>query len=248
MSNTLLVMKYALKNQVRMLAATLISVMVIMICVVGPIVLLSQLMIAPEMEKAVPDRAVLENAVGGMLFFASFITIGIYSSVFTYGSLVKEKSRGNIQALLTTSVRPGELLTGKSLAIFIPGFFFAIVMVVASFFIINLMYFAGKVGFIVNPWMIISSFLAIPVLYLSVTFFVHIIGLIGKPGTANIIAQIFLPVMVNLMAQLGFRTSLGTASWLFMTILLAVAAVIGVCALVLKNRLTTEKIILSIQG
>lgn len=248
MSNILLVMKYALKNQLRMTATTLISVMVIMICVAGTIVLITYLLIGPEMEKTVPNRAVLETGMGAVLFLAGFITIGIYSSVFTYQSLVREKARGNIQALLATPVRPRELLAGKVLAVSVPGFLFTVVMVVAAFFIINIVYFTGEVGFVVNHWMIISTIIAVPLLYLSVTFFVHVIGLAGKPGTANVIGQIFLPLMANVMIQLGTRTSLGTASWLFMVILFALAAVIGTSVYFLRNKVATETIMLSIQG
>ncbi len=247
MSNSLLVMKYALKNQLRMTAATLISIMVIMICVAGTAVLMCYLLIGPEMEKTIPDRAVLETGMGGVLFLASFITVGVYSNVFTYQSLVREKARGNIQAILATPVRPGEFLAGKTLAVSVPGFVFTIIMTVVVFFIVSSVYFT-EVGFIVNPWMIISNIVAIPVLYLVVTLFVYVIGLAGKPGTANIIGQIFLPVMANVMIQLGIRTSLGTASWLFMVILFAVAILTGTAVYFLRRRITTETIMLSMQG
>jgi ABC-type Na+ efflux pump permease subunit len=248
MNNSLLVMKYALKNQLRLTSATLISVMVIMICAAGTIVLMCYLMIGPEMGKTVPDRAVLETGMGGVLFLAGFITIGVYSSVFTYQSLVREKARGNIPALLATPVRPFELLAGKTLAVFVPGFALTVVMVIAAFFIVNLVYYTDDLGFIVNPWMIISNIVAVPVLYLAVTLFVYVIGLAGKPGTANIIGQIFLPVMANVMIQLGIRTSLGTASWLFMVILFAAAVLIGSAVYFLRGRMVTETIMLSMQG
>lgn len=248
MSNILLVMKYALKNQLRMTATTLISVMGVLICVAGTIVLISYLMINPEMEKTVSDRTILETGMGAVLFLASFITIGVYSNVFTYQSLVREKARGNIQALLATPVQPDELLSGKALAVFIPGFVFTVVMVVVAFFIINTVYFIDEVGFVVNPWMVISNIIAVPILYLVMTLFVYVIGLAGKPGTANIISQIFLPVMANVMLQLGIRTSLGTASWLFMVILFGVATVIVISVFLMKKKLTTETIMLSIQG
>jgi ABC-type Na+ efflux pump permease subunit len=80
------------------------------------------------MEKAAPDMSVLQNAMGVTLFCASFISIGIYSSVFSYQSLVREKARGNIQALLATPVSPREMWMGKSLAVFIPGLIFTVVM------------------------------------------------------------------------------------------------------------------------
>jgi ABC-type Na+ efflux pump permease subunit len=248
MSNTLLVMKFAVKNQLRMTATTVITLTIIFICVVGTIAILATLILTPEMEKEVPDISVLENALGITLFCASFISIGVYTSVFSYQSLVREKARGNIQALLATPVSPREMWLGKSLAVFIPGLIFTIIMTLATFLVLNIIYFSDDTGFVFTPWMFLSNLIAVPILYLAVTMFVHIIGLVGKPVTANVIGQIFLPVMANIMIQLAVRSSLGAGSWLFAVILMGTAAVIAVGMFPAYRNMTTERIILSLQG
>jgi ABC-2 type transport system permease protein len=246
MSNVALVMKFALKNQLRMTATTVITLMIILVCAAGTIAILAALILNPEMEKANPDMSVLENAMGITLFCASFLTIGIYSSVFSYQSLVREKARGNIQALLATPVSPQEMWLGKSLAVFIPGLIFTVILTIAAFLTLNLIYFTGDTGFVFTAWMFISNLLAVPLLYLAVTMFVHIVGLVGKPVTANVIGQIFLPLMANVMIQLAVRTSLGAESWLFAVILLGATAAVAIGTLPIYRNLKSETIILSI--
>jgi ABC-2 type transport system permease protein len=246
MNNIALVMNFSMKNQLRMAATTFITLTIILICVAGTIAILAALILNPEMEKASPDMSVLENAMGITLFCASFISIGIYSSVFSYQSLVREKARGNIQALLATPVSPQEMWLGKSLAVFIPGLIFTVIMTLAAFLVLNIIYFTGDTGFVFTPWMFVSNFIAVPLLYFAVTIFVHVIGLVGKPVTANVIGQIFLPVMANVMIQLAVRTSLGAESWLFAVILLGTTAVIVIGMLPMYRNLTTERIILSL--
>ena len=246
MNKTALVMKFAVKNQLRMAAATVITLTIMLICVAGTITILAALIINPEMEKAAPDMSVLKNAMGVTLFCASFISVGIYTSVFSYQSLVREKAGGNIQALLATPVSPRELWLGKSLAVFLPGLIFTIILTIAAFLILNIIYFTGDTGFVFTAWMFISNLLAVPLLYLAVTMFVHIVGLVGKPVTANVIGQIFLPVTANIMIQLAVRTSLGADSWLFAVILLGTTAVIAAGMIPMYSNLKSEAIMLSI--
>ncbi len=246
MNKTSLVMKFAVKNQLRMTATTVITLAIIFICVAGTIAILAALILNPEMEKTAPDMSVVQNAMGVTLFCASFISIGIYTSVFSYQSLVREKARGNIQALLATPVSPHEMWLGKSLAVFLPGLVFTIILTIAAFLVLNLIYFTGDTGFVFTFWMFISNLLAVPLLYLAVTMFVHIVGLVGKPVTANVTGQIFLPLMANVMIQLAVRTSLSADSWLFALILLGTTAVIAIGMLLMYRNLKSETIMLSI--
>ena len=248
MNNITLVFANTVKDNLRLRVAAFITFTIIFICVVGVIILLSVLIINPEMDKPVPDIAALENALGLILFSASFFTIGIYCGVFSFQPLTREKARGNIQALLATPLKPADVWLGKSLGVFLPGLAFTVIMTIAAYFITNLVYFAGDIGFRGTPWMFISNLVASPLLYLAVTLFVHVVGLTGKAVTANIITQIFLPVMANVMIQLGVRTSLGSGSLLFTLILIGTTAIIGIGIFLIRSRLTTEKIILSLQG
>ncbi|MDD4874660.1 MAG: ABC transporter permease subunit [Dehalococcoidales bacterium] len=179
------------------------------------------------------------------LFTTSFLCIGVYVNVFAFQSLTREKSRGNIQALLATPLTPGDIWLGKSLAVFIPGLVFAVVMTFLVLFFINFIFLIPYIGFVVTPWIVISNFIAVPLIYLTLNLLVHIVGLTAKPATGNVISQIFLPVMVTLMINLAVRNVPNAGSWLFTVILLGVAAVIGVIVFMIHSQLTVEKIMLS---
>jgi ABC-type Na+ efflux pump permease subunit len=173
------------------------------------------------------------------------MSIGIYASVFAFQSLIREKSRGNIQALLATPLEPGNICTGKSLAVFLPGLVFSEIITLAALLAINFIFIMPDISFVVTPWMIVSSFILVPLIYLILVFMVYIIGLSGKPATGNVIAQIFLPVIVTLMINLAVRDIPGAGTWLFAVILLGIAAVLVVITLKLRSRLTAERIVLS---
>jgi len=74
---------------------------------------------------------------------------------------------------------------------------------------------------------------------------VHLIGLTGKPATGNVIVQVFLPVFSSLMINLMVHNVLDATSWSFALANLSLAVVIGVIAILLRPRLTAERIVLS---
>jgi ABC-2 type transport system permease protein len=244
MTHTALVMQAAINNSLRMRSVVVVSAGVVFICVVGMTALLSTQTIRPELNTATPDRSALESYLSLIMYSSSFVSIGVYASVIAFQSMIREKSRGNIQALLATPLTPGNIWLGKSLAVFLPGLVFASIMTLAAFLSINFIYFMPYTGFVVTPWMIISNFVAVPLIYLAMTLLLHAVGLTGKPGTGNVVAQIFLPVMIALMINLAVRDVLNAASWLFAVFLLSVAAVIGVIVLIVRPGLTAERIIL----
>jgi ABC-2 type transport system permease protein len=241
-----LVMNTTLKNNFRLRAVAIVSAGVVFIYVIGLMVLFGTQFIRPEVNAVAPDRSVLENYLGLILFTTSFISIGIYASVFAFQSMTREKARGNIQALLATPLNPSDIWLGKSLGVFLPGLVFAVVLALAAFLAINYIYFVPDMGFIVTPWMVISNLVAVPLVYLTLSLLVHMVGLTGKPGTGNVIAQIFLPVMTTLMINLAVRDVPNAGSWLFAVILLGVAAVISIVVLIIRPKLTAEKIVLSL--
>jgi ABC-2 type transport system permease protein len=240
-----LVMRAAINNSLRMRSVVIVSAGVVFICVIGMTVLLATQTIRPELNAVNPNRSALESYLSLVMYSTSFVSIGVYASVIAFQSMIREKSRGNIQALLATPLTPGNIWLGKSLAVFLPGLVFTTVMTLAALLVINWIYFVPETGFIVTPWMIISNFIAVPLIYLAMTLLVHMVGLTGKPGTGNAIAQIFLPVMIALMINLAVRDVLNAGSWLFTVILLSVAVVIGVIVLLVRPKLTAERIILS---
>jgi ABC-type multidrug transport system permease subunit len=148
--------------------------------------------------------------------------------MFLLSVLDTGKVRGNVQALLSTPIEPRDIWLGKSLAVFFPGLVFAVLLTIVVFLVLNFIYFVPNTGFIVTPWMLISNLVAVPLLYLALTLLVNVIGLTGKPGTGNVISQIFLPVIIALMINLAVRDVPSAGSWLFTVILLGIAVLLGI--------------------
>jgi len=240
-----LVIQASIKNSFRMRSVVIISTGVIFICVIGVAAIFVTQFISPEVNMATPDQSVLENVFGLILFTTSFLSTGIFASVNAFQSLTREKSRGNIQALLATPLSPVDIWLGKSLAYFLPGLVFGLVMTIAAFLALNFIYFAPEIGFLVTPWMLISNFVAVPLVFLALILLMFEIGLVGKTATANIIAQIFLPVVMTLMINLAMHNVVTASSWLFTVTLVGLTIVIGITVFILRSRLTVERIILS---
>lgn len=245
MRSVALVMTFSMKNNFRLTSVAVGSSGVVLICVVGLAVLFGIQFIGPEAGAPVPDRSVLENYLGLVLFTTSFISIGIYASVFAFQSITREKARGSIQALLATPLGVRDIWLGKSLAVFLPGLALSAVLTLAALLAINYIYFIPDMGFIITSWMIVSNFVAVPLVYLALSLLVHMVGLAGRPGTGNAIAQVIMPVMIALMINLAVRDMPSAGSPLFAVILLCVAAVIGIIVLMTRSMLTTERIVLS---
>ncbi len=246
MKYTALVMNSTMKSVLRLRAVTAVTVGVVFICVIGLAVLFGTQFIGPEVNKTVLDRSVLENYLGLIMFITSFLSAGIHTSALAFQSLTREKARGSVQSLLATPLAPQDIWLGKSLGVFLPGLAFAVVMTIAALLAINHVYFVPDIGFVVTPWMIISTFVAVPLVYLALSLLVHLVGLIGKPMTANVVAQVFMPVMTALMINLAIREVPNAGSLLFAVILLSAAAVMGILVLMLRRKLTAERIILSL--
>jgi ABC-type Na+ efflux pump permease subunit len=228
-----------------MKTALMIMVPVMLICVVGVALLLCILLIAPELASASPDRALLEGYLGLALYTSSLISIGIMLNSTIFQTMVKEKARGNLEALLATPLKVTDIWVGKSLALFIPGLVVGILFTLLAWVVINLIYFLPDIGLVINPQMVVNSLIAVPLMYLFFGMLVHLVGFVTKPATGNVIAQVFLPVMANLAAQLVARGAMDANSWQFMVMNLGIAAVIGVIVLLVRRRLVAERIVLS---
>jgi hypothetical protein len=240
-----LVTTTSIKNVFRMKTVLIILVPIALICVVGVDILMCLLVIAPESASATPDMVALEGYLSLILYASSFISIGVTLNSLVFQTMTKEKSRGNYAALLATPLKATDIWMGKSLALFLPGLVLGVLLTALSLVLINIIYFLPKIGFLFSLQMLISSLVAVPLIYLLFGMLVHLVSFISKPATGNIIAQIFLPVMANVVMQLVVRNVMDANSWTFLALNLGIALVIGIIVLMVKPRLTPEKIMLS---
>lgn len=245
MSNIGLVTAAGIKSTLRMRVTLMIMVPVLVICAVGVALLLCLLLIAPEVESAVPDRVKLEGYLGLALYASSLLAIGIMLDSFIFQVMVREKTRGNLAALLAAPLKVTDIWVGKSLALFVPGLVLAVILTLLTWVTINIVYFVPDVGWVADVPMFVNSLIMVPLMYFFFGLLAHLVGYTAKPATANVIAQVFLPVMANLAAQLVARGVMDFNSWQFMVMNLGIVAVLLGIVIVLKSRLTTERVILS---
>lgn len=244
MRNISLIINSSIRNNLRSKVVIVVLIAVTIICVFGLVLAFCLLGIAPATKAEVPDRHMLEIYLSVIIYGVCIIGLGINMNVFAQ-TMTREKSRGNITALLATPLKAGHIWTGKSLAVFLPGLITGEVLAFVSLMAINFIYFVPVTGFLLTPAIAVSGFVAVPLVYISMSLLVHLIGLTGRPATGNVIVQVFLPVFATLMINLGVRDVLDASSWPFTLVNLGIAMIIGSIVLLLRPRLTSERIVLS---
>jgi hypothetical protein len=245
MKDIILITAASIRNNLRSKIIIAVLIAVVLICVIGLVLALCLLMIAPAMEAEILDKPAVETGLSLIIYTTCLIGLGVNINAFGFQTMTREKSRGNMAALLATPLKVSHIWIAKSLAVFLPGLVLGEVFALISLIVVNCIYFVPRIGFLFNPWIAISSFVAVPLVYLSLSLLVHLIGLTGKPATGNVIVQVFLPVFASLMINLGVHSVLDATSWSFTVANLGLAVLIGVIAVLLLPRLTRERIVLS---
>ena len=247
MRDIALIITTSIRNNLRLKTLIIVFIGVALMCVAGIALFFCLLLIAPAMEAELPDRSELELYLSLIMYTACLIGVGINLNVFTFLPMIREKSRGNIESLLATPLKVKDIWLAKSLAVFLPGLVLGEVFTLITLIAVNYIYFVPRMGFLITPWMAISSFVAVPLIYLCLSLLVHLVGLTGKPATGNVIVQVFLPIIMTLMINLMVHHILDAVSWLFTLANLGIAAAIGIIVIFLQPRLTRERIVLSRQ-
>lgn len=235
----------SIRNNLKSKALTVVFVCVTLMIAAGLTLFFCLLLITPTMDTSVPDRTQLELYLNLIMYTTCLICLGINLNVFAFQSMTREKSRGNIESLLATPLKVKDIWIAKSLAVFIPGLVLGEVLTLITLVAVNYIYFVPRIGFLFTPWIAVSSFLAVPLIYLCLSILVHLIGLTSKPVNGNVIVQVFLPVITTLMINLTLRNVLNTASWPFTVANIGIAAIIVIIIIFLLSRLTKERVVLS---
>jgi len=245
MRDIILITTGSIKNNLKSKALTIVFVSITLMINAGLALFFCLLLITPAMNASVPDRTQLELYLSLIMYTTCLIWLGVNMNVFAFQSMTREKSRGNIESLMATPLSVKNIWIAKSLAVFIPGMVLGEILSLAAMLAVNYIYFVPRIGFVYTHWMGLASFLAVPLIYLCLSFLVHLIGLTGKPATGNIVVQIFLPVVLSLMINLMLHHILDAVSWLFTLANFGIAAVIAIIVIFLQPRITRERIVLS---
>jgi len=245
MREIILITINSIKNNLKSKTLVVVFVCVTLMIAAGLAIFFCLLLIAPEMNKSLPDRVQLELYLSLIMYTTCLVCMGINMNVFAFQSMTKEKSRGNIESLLATPLGVKHIWIAKSLSVFIPGMIFGEFLTFIAMLAVNYIFFVPRFGFIYTYWIGLNSFLIVPIIYLCLSLLVHLVGLTGKPATGNIIVQIFLPVALTLMINLLLRNIMVASSWSFTLINLVIASIIAIIIIILNPRITRERIVLS---
>jgi cytochrome b561 len=240
------VISATIRNNLRSRNFVIIYVGIALMCAAAVGVLLAIFEIAPAVEEG--SRADVELYLGIIMYVACLFGVGVSINVFAAPAMTKEKSRGVIESLLATPLKPKGLWLAKSLGIFLPGLVLGEIFTIIALVAVNYVYIVPKMGFVINPWIAVTSFVMLPLMYLCLSLLVHLIGLTGNPQSGNTVAQFFLPAMTAVAIALPANSVLDINSWYFTLINLGIAIVIGIAIALLYSRLTKERIVLSRRG
>ena len=240
------IMTAGIRNNLRSRMLLIVFIGLVVMLALAVALCISRFLIAPTIEENPSGmESDLELYLGSIMYAICLFGLGICINAFAAPSMTKEKSRGNIESLLATPLKAKDIWLAKSLAVFLPGLVLGEVFTAIALVVINYIYFVPEIGFLINPWIAISSFVMAPLMYFCISLLTHLIGLTGSPQTANTVVQVFLPLILALTMNLGLRGILNMTSWSFTLINLGIAAVVGLAVVLLYPRLIKERVVLS---
>lgn len=234
-----------LKNNLQSLSLAIVYFGIALICTVVIGIIGVKSLIGPVIASGKANSEMLSYILGLIGYFTTFIVTGIsYSTLFST-SLMREKVRGNIESLLATSTSTKMIWLAKSIALFIPGLIMGMVFSFGLMAIINTFYISPDYEFILNPWITICTYIALPIIYFCLSLLMNLVGLIGKVMDAGVIGIIFVSGISTLMINLVARGTLNANSWMFLLVNLGLAVILIVLSIIFQNKLKTERIVLS---
>lgn len=234
------IIRINLKNNLQSLSLAGVYLGISIICslVIGAIGVKA---INPIIKTGKMNSEMFSYTIGVLAYSTAVIVAGINYSILFGTPFTREKVRGNIESLLASGASAKKVWFAKSIALFIPGF---IMQTIFSFGIIafaNLFYASHGYKFIFNSSLIISTYIAIPVMYFGLSLLMNLIGLLGKVTDAIPISIVLVAGVPALMIRIAFK---GTTS-IFLILNLALAAILILLSIIFGNKLKAERIVLS---
>jgi ABC-type transport system involved in multi-copper enzyme maturation permease subunit len=224
-------------------------ILIFMTITIAAAVILNVVLGRQEWLKTMAAEYILELIMGLIFYFLPLFILVSFIWAFANFPIVKEKVNGNIASLMVTPLTPGEILMGKSLSIFLPGFAISIISTLIVLLSVNFVTIRPVTGdFFLPAPMLVTNFVINPLLFFGLLIFTVLFSLANNPDVA--IAPSFV-VGFGLMTGIPIGVATGAinlTSWSFSLWYLAGAAVIWIVVLALSRLLTKENIILSSKG
>jgi ABC-type Na+ efflux pump permease subunit len=198
---------------------------------------------------AAEARPGLDIITGMVVYFLSLMVLMSFIWAFASFPVIKEKVNGNIECLLGTPLSPGELLAGKGLAVFIPGYVISSIALGIILAAINLIVYLPGWHVFVLPWPpIVLGLIIDPLLLLSILLLTLQISFIANPDGAiapSMIAGFGLMIGMPVGLATGF---FDINSWSFAVWYTIATTVAWIVVLAMNRTLTRQNIVLSDKG
>ncbi|MBN1409627.1 MAG: hypothetical protein JW969_02210 [Spirochaetales bacterium] len=245
MKSILLMTSIHLKNSLRSKAIT-IAILIFTLAFAGLINLLGyHFFIAPELSSPAPDPGRILHILSLILYSTGILSLGLNLNVFSARPMMKEKTQRIYETLLAAPTGPVPLWVSRGLAVFLPGLVLSLFFTSLSMISIEVFFIIPRLGFLLSPWLIVTNFITVSLMYLFLTLITQFIGLAHNPIPGVVLANVFMSGILSVMINLGLREIFNAAAWDFALINLIITAVLGILMLTFKPLLTKERIILS---
>lgn len=236
-------------RELRQTNAFLIMVIVFAVITITAAVSVSIVLSRQEWLGEEAARPMLELIIGLIAYFLPLFILITFIWAFASLPIIKEKVNGNIASLLATPLSPKEILIGKSLAIFLPGFAISVVSTLIVLLAVNFIAISPATGsFVLTAPLLVTGFLINPLMFFGLLLFIVLFSLANNPDIA--IAPSFL-IGFGLMIGIPLGVATGVinlASWSFSLWYLAGTTVIWIVVCCFSRLLTKENIVLSSKG
>lgn len=234
-----------LKSNLQSLSLVIVYFGIAIICTVLIGVIGTKSIINPAIRAGKANSEMFSYILGLLGYCTAFIVTGIsYSTLFST-PLMREKTRGNIESLLATPSSANMIWISKSIALFIPGFIMGIVFSFGLIATISSMYLSYGYQFLLNPWITVCTYIALPIVYFALSLLMNLVGLIGKVTDAGAIGIAFVAGVSTLMINIAALRIVDTGSWPFFLVNIVLAGILIVLSIIFKDRLKAERIVLS---
>jgi hypothetical protein len=233
-----------IRNSYRLKVAVLLMLGLSVLLAAALIALVCGLVIVPQLRSPSPSMADITRYLGLIVYGSGLLAMGMNLNVFTANNLVKEKTQRLFESILAGPVEARTLWLAKSLAVFIPGLVLCELFAIVSLVAVNALLVTPHIGFLAPATMIFNALALVPILYFPLCCLVLLVGLSANPISGNVIANVAFSALVTLVINLVVR-GLDVGSFAFTLAHLALTGGVGLLVLVLRPRLSKERIVLS---
>ncbi|MBG9791122.1 hypothetical protein ABD76_00665 [Paenibacillus dendritiformis] len=192
------------------------------------------------------EGQILQLTLANTLFLLALVPPIVNIPIFTTAPLTRDKENRTIANLLVTPLHPREIVQGKSLAVFLPGYLISFLSPLFVALVVNVARIVPAGGsFYLPPPLLLAIFVITPVFCYSLTTLTIQLSMITSPELA-ILPSYLLGFALLLGLPIGSGMGIiDLASWPFLFLYAGAAILMRVLVWSFSFLLTKERIILS---